>query len=85
MEPLSADKVAKLLEEIGQRLELGGESPFKVKAYYVAAENLRGLQAPLQEFVAKGKVREIPGVDLARLPAAKRGEALQALNAAPAA
>lgn len=29
------------------------------------------------------QVREIPGVDLARLPAAKRGEALQALNAEP--
>ena len=60
--PLEAPAVSALLVEIGRRLELGGESPFKIRAYYVAAENLEALSAPLAEYVAKGKLRTIPGV-----------------------
>lgn len=62
MESLSADAVARLLEEIGQRMELGGESPFKVRAYYAAAENLRALEKPLADIVSKGALRDIPGI-----------------------
>lgn len=62
MEALNADAVARLLEEIGQRMELGGESPFKVRAYYAAAENLRALDRPLAEIVSKGGLRDIPGI-----------------------
>jgi DNA polymerase (family 10) len=60
--PLEANAVAVLLVEIGRRMELGGESPFKIRAYYVAAENLEVLSAPIAEYVAKGKLRTIPGV-----------------------
>jgi len=62
MEPLDAEAVSKLLIEIGQRLELTGESPFKARAYYNAADSLLALTAPLAEIIAAGKLREIPGV-----------------------
>lgn len=51
-----------MLTEIGQRLELGGESPFKVRAYYRAAETLMSLPAPLPDLVAQRKLRECPGI-----------------------
>jgi DNA polymerase (family X) len=62
VEPLDAAAVSKLLVEIGQRMELAGESPFKSRAYHTAAENLLLLDVPLAELVAKGKLRTIPGV-----------------------
>jgi len=62
MEPLSTPAIAGLLVEIGQRLELGGESPFKSRAYYTAAENLLSLGEPLPELIKRGKLRTIPGV-----------------------
>jgi len=62
MEPLSTPAIAGLLVEIGQRLELGGESPFKSRAYYTAAENLLSLAEPLPDLLKRGKLRTIPGV-----------------------
>ena len=61
-QPRDAAAVAQLLTEIGQRLELAAEAPFKVRAYYRAAETLLALPAPLPELVAKGKLRELPGI-----------------------
>src|SRR6187549_82727 len=57
-----APAVAKLLDEIGKRIELSGDSPFKSRAYYNAAESLLALTEPLANVVAKGKLRDIPGV-----------------------
>src|SRR4051812_9182343 len=51
--PLDAQAVAALLIEIGRRMELGGESIFKVRAFYTAAENIQALPGPLAEYVAK--------------------------------
>src|SRR5918998_3011294 len=65
MAPLDASAVARLLVEFGQRLELGGENPYKARAYYKAAENLRALTTPLDEAAAKGRLRDIPGVGAA--------------------
>jgi len=62
MRLLTAAEVADLLTEIGQRLELAGESEFKAKAYYRAAAGLRALDEPLVDVVARGGLREIPGV-----------------------
>src|SRR3954468_12013218 len=61
-EPLDASAVAELLDEIGKRIELSGDSPFKARAYYNAAESLLALTEPLSMIVAKGKLRDIPGV-----------------------
>ncbi|MCY3019282.1 MAG: PHP domain-containing protein [Planctomycetota bacterium] len=60
--PLDTAEVSRLLIEIGQRLELCGEIPFKARAYYTAAENLLAHTMPLADLVAQGKLREVPGV-----------------------
>jgi DNA polymerase (family X) len=60
--PLNADQVAELLEEIGRRLELTGEVPFKARAYYKAADSLRALPRPLEDYIAEDNLRDIPGV-----------------------
>ena len=58
-------EVARLLSEIGHRLALAGESPYKARAYQRAAENLLTLTMPLSEVIAQGRLREIPGVGAA--------------------
>ena len=60
--PLAVERVAALLDEIGKRMELGGESPFKSRAYFTAAENLLTLTEPLPDLIARGKLKTIPGV-----------------------
>jgi DNA polymerase (family 10) len=57
--------VAELLRELGQRIELSGDSPFKSRAYHRAAESLLALTAPLAEVIGQGRLREIPGVGAA--------------------
>src|SRR5687768_89414 len=56
------DEVARVFQEIGELLELKGENPFKVRAYTRAAEALAGLPEPLEETLAAGRLRKIPGV-----------------------
>ncbi len=60
--PLSAEAIAALLNEIGLRMEFGGESPFKARAYYSAAESLHAMAAELPALIAQGKLKTIPGV-----------------------
>jgi DNA polymerase (family X) len=60
-----ASAVARLLVEMSQRLRLAGESPYKVRAYARAAENLLTLTVPLEDVIAQDRLREIPGVGVA--------------------
>src|SRR3954462_7285241 len=60
-----ASVVARLLLEISQRLLLAGEDPYRAGAYARAAENLLTLTIPLQDVIAQGRLREIPGVGAA--------------------
>ena len=60
-----AAEIAKRLVEIGQRLALAGESPYKARAYMRAAESLLTLTIPLSEVIAQGRLQEIPGVGAA--------------------
>jgi DNA polymerase (family X) len=62
---LDAPAVAKLLVEIGQRLSLAGENPYKARAYSRAAQGLMSLTVPLEDVVASDRLREIPGVGAA--------------------
>src|SRR3954462_6224387 len=62
MAKLDASAVATLLIEIGRRLVLARENPYKARAYSRAAQNLLTLTLPLGEVVAAGRLREIPGV-----------------------
>ena len=58
----TAADVAHLLTEIGQRLELLGEIPFKARAYYTTAQSLLAMPEPLAEVIARNKLRTLPGV-----------------------
>jgi DNA polymerase (family 10) len=62
---LDAPAVAAILIEIGQRLTLAGENPYKARAYSRAAEILLLLNEPLEDLIADGRLREIPGVGVA--------------------
>ena len=50
-----------ILEEIGALLEIEGENPFKVKAYYNAAKILAG-HDDLDAVIERGRLREIKGI-----------------------
>ena len=55
-------EVVKLLQEIGQLLELKGENPFRVRSYEKAAQNIAALTEPIEKFVSNDKLKTIPGV-----------------------
>src|SRR3954469_2190607 len=59
---LDAAAVAQLLVEIGRRLILAGENPYKARAYSRAAQGLMALTLPLEEVIAAGRLREVPGI-----------------------
>lgn len=59
---LDAYTVADLLDEISTRMELCGESPFKVRAYQNGAEVLRALKTPLAGLVEERKLKTLPGI-----------------------
>lgn len=62
MSALAAPEVAKLLHEFGQRTALRGGNPYRARAYTRAAENLMALTESLEDLVAHGRLKEIPGV-----------------------
>lgn len=62
MPVLPVPDVAVLLREFGQRTALRGGNPYRAKAYTRAAENLLALTEPLEDLVAEGRLKEIPGV-----------------------
>lgn len=55
-------EVVKLLQEIGQLLELKGENPFRVRSYEKAAQNIASLTEPIEKFVSNDRLETIPGV-----------------------
>ena len=57
-----AAATAEKLHEIGQRLALGGGNPYRARAYTRAAETLTGLIEPLDEVIAAGELRQLPGI-----------------------
>jgi DNA polymerase (family 10) len=54
--------VARLLEEIGDLLEIKGETGFRVNAYRSAARRIEGLKEPIELIHAEGRLRKIQGV-----------------------
>jgi DNA polymerase (family 10) len=55
-------EIAEIFEEIGTLLELKGENPFRVRAYYNAARMVEGLQQDLGTLVKEDKLTEIKGI-----------------------
>ena len=62
MPSLAAPEVAVLLREFGQRTALRGGNPYRAQAYTRAAENLLAVTEPLEDLIAEGRLKEIPGV-----------------------
>ncbi len=58
----TAVDVARILSEIGDMLEIKGESSFKTRAYRRAADALLNLPADLSEVWRAGRLKDIPGV-----------------------
>jgi DNA polymerase (family 10) len=59
---MKKEEVSAILEEIGFLLELQGENPFKVRAYYNAARAIKGLEGSLEEVVQQGELKRIKGI-----------------------
>jgi DNA polymerase (family 10) len=55
-------EVARLFEDIGDMLEVQGDSAFRVGAYREAARQIAGLPEPIEEVAAAGGLEAIPGV-----------------------
>lgn len=51
-----------LLERIGTMLEIKGENPFKVRAYYSGARTLQTMEEDLGGVIAAGRLGDIPGI-----------------------
>jgi DNA polymerase (family 10) len=62
MANLGAAEVAKLLDELGQRLGLKPGNPYRARAYSRAAESLATLTEPLEDIIAEDRLTELPGV-----------------------
>jgi DNA polymerase (family 10) len=54
--------VTEILNEIGAILEIKGENPFKVRAYYAAARNIESLTVNIEKLIEQNKLSEVPGV-----------------------
>jgi len=64
-EEISNEEIAQILDEIGDMLDILGESSFRVRAYHKAASSIRGLTRPILEIYGEGGVKAletIPGV-----------------------
>lgn len=58
---LNTEDICRIVQHIGELLELKGESPFKSRAYFNAARTIRELHLPLREMVYAGTLAEVKG------------------------
>jgi DNA polymerase (family 10) len=59
---VNAAEIAQVLDDIGRLLAFKGENPFKARAYRNAARTLRALDEDLDQVVAEGRLRKLPGI-----------------------
>ncbi len=55
-------EIAEIFEEIGALLDLKGENPFRVRAYYNAARMIDGVQEDLGKLIEENRLTEIKGI-----------------------
>ena len=61
--PVHNADLAAVFEEIGDRLEIEGANPFRIRAYRNAARQLQAMGVPVADIVAKGEdLSELPGI-----------------------
>jgi DNA polymerase (family 10) len=59
---LTNDEIARVFENIGDLLEIKGESVYRVISYRRAAESIRAQGRRLEDLQKEGRLKEIPGV-----------------------
>jgi DNA polymerase (family 10) len=59
---MTNDEVCKILQQIGELLELKGDNPFKYRAYFNAVEIIKSLDVSLKELIEQGKLSSIKGI-----------------------
>ena len=59
---MNKKEVAKIIESIGVILDLKGENPFKVRAYYNGARIIESLDRDLKTLVETGEIGQIRGI-----------------------
>lgn len=55
-------EIAQFLETVGSVLEIKGENPFKIRAYYNAARVMGGLTEDIGELIKQNKLIELKGI-----------------------
>jgi len=55
-------EVASILTSIGNILDIKGENPFKVRAYYTAAKNIEALSEPIEKLAKENRLNQISGI-----------------------
>ena len=59
---MNNSKVASVLQDIADMLEMKGEITFKVRAYQRAARSLEGLPVGVEQLLEQGSLREVAGI-----------------------
>lgn len=59
---MSNKEIAQILQEIAEMMELKGDNPFKIRAYYNGARIVDGLSQDIGQIVKEGTLREIKGI-----------------------
>ena len=54
--------IVEVLERIGTMMEIKGENPFKVRAYFSGARTLQTMEEDLGEVITAGRLGDIPGI-----------------------
>ncbi|MDW7675389.1 MAG: helix-hairpin-helix domain-containing protein, partial [Bacillota bacterium] len=59
---MDKEQIAQLLADTGTMLELKGENPFKIRAYFQGARIIEGLPGEITELLATGKLKDVRGI-----------------------
>lgn len=59
---MNKKEIGRVLNDIGVMMELMGENPYRVNAFYSASRQVELLQDDISDLVRQGKIREIRGI-----------------------
>ena len=54
--------ISEVLDRIGTMMEIKGENPFKVRAYFSGARTLQTMEEDLETVIEEGRLGEVPGI-----------------------
>ena len=62
VQKMNNTEIAKVFEDIAELLKLKKDNIFKIRAYQKAARSIEELPVAVEQLVAEGRLKEIPGV-----------------------